>query len=88
MTTTRHTPRRRTREPAERVAMNRSTRALWLAVTVLASLGVGAVAAFLTWAEHGNGYSAAMAGGAASGGCLLTLLAALHFTTGGPRADS
>jgi hypothetical protein len=67
--------------------MNRATRGLWLAVVVLASLGVGAIAAFLTWADHGNGYSAAMAGGAATGGCFLTLLAALHFTTSGQQAD-
>jgi hypothetical protein len=66
--------------------VNRSTRPLWLAVIVLASLGVGTVAAFLTWAESRNGYDAAMTGGAAAGGTFLALLAGVHFATAGAEA--
>jgi hypothetical protein len=62
-------------------AVDRSTRALWLALMILFSLIVGAAAGLLVWAGGDNPFVAVLTGGGAFGATLLLLLAIFHFAT-------
>ncbi|MFY1687469.1 hypothetical protein [Plantactinospora sp. WMMB782] len=58
-----------------------STRALWLAVTVLAAAIIGTAAGLISWASSRNLGEAILVGGAAFAGALALSLTAIRFVT-------
>ncbi|MDW5327518.1 hypothetical protein [Plantactinospora sp. KLBMP9567] len=57
------------------------TRALWLAITVLAAAMIGAAAGLTSWAGSKSTEEAILVGGAAFAGALLLILTAIRFIT-------
>jgi hypothetical protein len=58
-----------------------ATRALWLAITIIAATLVGALAALLSWASGGSVPGALLVGGGAFAGTVLLVLTAIKFVT-------
>jgi hypothetical protein len=59
-----------------------TVRGLWLAITVLAAVLVGAGGGLLAWAGGMNPPTAILTGGGAFTGTVLLVLAMLRFVTG------
>ncbi|WP_329105485.1 hypothetical protein OG792_32765 [Micromonospora sp. NBC_01699] len=58
-----------------------TTRALWLAVAVLAAAFIGAAAGTITWQESKDAGDAVLVGAGAFGGGLALILTAIRFVT-------
>ena len=59
--------------------MNRDQRPLWIAVTLIASVGIGAVSAWLAFTSGHDPAKSALSGGGAFGGAVIVILALLDF---------
>jgi len=64
---------------------NPTVRGLWLAITTLTAVIVGAAGGLLAWAGGMNSPTAILTGSGAFTGAMLLILAALRFATGRPE---